>query len=452
MRPEDGPERATIVVPAEPQLTGRRRPGARPGRLVPLLIVLLVVGQRLGVEIGESELSLAVPVTYAVAAVLLWRGQLRVNRLRAELYLLGVIGILAATALVGMSGALFSPTSVVLLLAIYLPWVLRVPDAGAERLTHAARTFVRVMVVIAAVGAAQLAAQLLGVWEYEDYLTAVLGENLVLQDFNTHNPLFYASPVYKANAFVMLEPSFLSQYCALAVLIGVILRVPAWQLLVLVAGVGASVSGTGILLLFVGAMLIAVRTPRSIRPSYAAAAGVALILVLLSPVAALLVDRSDETTRPGTSGYQRFVQPYEETIEGLDAERQRYLIGAGAGSSERLLASDRAGQVGQPVVYTIVPKLFFEYGAIAGSLFALFIVLAMIDRVPWRAIPGSLIFMTFVLSGGLLQPHTAYLAWLLTGFWARDEPLPRQWEPRTTQTRGTTSYGPLVPRVGGQDA
>ena len=41
------------------------------------------------------------------------------------------------------------------------------------------------------------------------------------------NPIFYDSPIRKATVYVMLEPSFMSQFCALAVLIGLVLRVPA---------------------------------------------------------------------------------------------------------------------------------------------------------------------------------------------------------------------------------
>jgi hypothetical protein len=70
----------------------------------------------------------------------------------------------------------------------------------------------------------------------------------------------------------------------------------------------------------------------------------------------------------------------------------------------------------------VIPKLAFEYGILAGGLFALFLLLALIDRTPWRVVPGSLVVMVFLLSGALLQPQTAYLAWLLSGIGASDGP------------------------------
>lgn len=409
--------------PADAAATGGPA-GLRPERLITGLLVFLVLGQRFGVTIGESSVSLTIPAVFLVLGVLLWRGRARVDRFRAELFTVAVVGVMTVTAVAGMTGGLPTPTSLMLLLGIHLPWIFRASIVGPDQVRRLGRTFVNLMVGVATVGVLQLGAQLAGLWRWEDLLASVVGEGLLVQDFNDSNALFYDSPVFKSTAFVMLEPSFLAQYCALAVLIGVVLRVRAWQLVVLVAGLASSVSGTGILLLVVGGLLVLFRSPRAFRPSYAVAAGAALALVLLSPVAGLLLDRTDEATQPGTSGYQRFVAPYEETLEGLQDDPERYLLGAGAGGAERLLDSTRAGQLGQAVVYTTVPKLVFEYGLPAGGLFVLFIVVSMVDRVPWRVVPGALLFMTFVLSGALLQAHTAYLAWLLTAFWAGDDPVP----------------------------
>lgn len=404
--------------------TGGRPAVLTPDRLVTGLLVYLMLGQRFGIMVGEASVSFTIPAVYLVLTVLVWRGRARIDRFRAELFTLAVIGVATTTAVAGITGALPTTTSLMLLLAIHLPWIFRASVLGPAQVRRLGRTFVRLMVGVAAVGVLQLGAQLAGVWQWDDLLASLVGEGLLVQNFNDSNPLFYDSPVYKSTAFVMLEPSFLSQYCAVAIIIGVVLRVRAWQLIVLIAGLASAVSGTGIVLLLVGALLVLIRSPRTLRPSYFVAGGIAVVLVLLSPVAGLLLERTGETTQPGTSGYQRFVAPYEETLEGLQEDPGRYLLGAGAGGAERLLDSTRAGQLGQAVTYTTVPKLVFEYGVLAGGLFVMFIVVSMVDRVPWRVVPGTLLFMTFVLSGALLQAHTAYLAWLLTAFWAGDDPVP----------------------------
>jgi hypothetical protein len=89
---------------------------------------------------------------------------------------------------------------------------------------------------------------------------------------------------------------------------------------------------------------------------------------------------------------------------------------------ERLLASERAQHLGPAVVYNIIAKLTFEYGLLAGGVFILFIVIAMLDRGAWRIVPGSLVIMIFFLSGSLLQAHTVFVAWMLTSMWTGQRP------------------------------
>jgi hypothetical protein len=387
-------------------------------------LVLLVLLQRLGIPMGEAHVSLALPIGWGVVGLLILRGRVRLDRLRAELLLAGTISVLAVTAATGVLGRLLSMPSLMLLLLIYLPWVVVARTGGAASVQRIGRVFVDLMVVLAVVGVLQLTTQLAGVWQYEDLIGEWVPPDLLVTDYNTSIPLVYASPTYKANAFVLLEPSFLSQYCALGAITAVMIGARAWKVLLLVAGLASAVSGTGIILLSVGALLVLLRAPRRIRPVYPVSLGISVALLWFSPVAPLLLDRADETTQPGTSGYMRFVQPYTEVLTGLASETSRYVVGAGAGTAERLLASDKGGIAGEAVVYTVVPKLVFEYGLLAGGLFVVFIVFTLLQRAPWRVVPAALVVFTFVLSGGLLQPATAYLAWFLSGFWSRDPAVP----------------------------
>jgi hypothetical protein len=125
---------------------------------------------------------------------------------------------------------------------------------------------------------------------------------------------------------------------------------------------------------------------------------------------------------PGTSADARFVAPYLAAWDGLNDQAVRFLIGAGPGAVDRVIPGDRITANGTDVLYGVIPKLAFEYGILAGGLFLLFLVMALIDRAPWRVVPGALVIMLFVLSGALLQPQTAYLAWLLSGIGASDGP------------------------------
>lgn len=444
----------TTIVQAPPR---REVPLAAPDRLtvrtISVTLVALVLTQRLGIPFADAHVPLALPIALLGVGTLVVGRRVRIDRLRGELWLVATIAVLGVTAITGLTGTRLSVPSLILLLLIYLPWMLVARSGGRAGAEQIGRVFVYTMVPLALIGVAQLATQLTDMWSYEDWLAGWVSPDLLIGDYNTHIPLVYDSPDFKANAFVMLEPSFLSQFCALAVIVGLMVRVRAWMLLVLVAGVASAVSGTGIILLIAGAVLVLFRAPGRIRPLYLLAIGGGLALLWYSPVAPLLLERAGETSQRGTSGYQRFVQPYTEVLQGLAEEPSHYLVGAGAGSAERLLASDKGGVAGEAVVYTVVPKLAFEYGLIAGGLFLLLIVFSLLHRAPWRVVPGALVVMTFVLTGGLHQPATAFLAFFLSGFWTAgscgpsetDPPEPGTAEEIRTRTAGGTSPPPAEP-------
>jgi hypothetical protein len=395
---------------------------------VSVLVVALVLTQRVGVPVGGKVISLAIPLAYAFVVISLTRRLLVVSRLRAALFVLAISGCLLTTAAVSSRGLSdqISIVSLSLLVTLYVPYVFRVRGRdGAALVARAGRTFVWTMLALSAVGVVQLTAELTGLWNWQDYLAMVVPSEYRIPNYNFSNFLVYDSGMYKATAFVMLEPSFLSQFCALAMLIGMMLRIRAWQLVLLAGGLASAVSGTGIVLLVAGSVLMLVRAPRRLRPGYVLAAAVVLPLVLLSPVATLLLDRQGEVTEGGTSGNGRFVAPYQEAWEGLAADQTRPLIGAGPGSVDRLIPGSRVGLNGSDVVYSVIPKLAFEYGFIVGGLFAVFLLVTLLHRAPWRVVPGALVVMVFVLSGALLQPQTAVLAWLLSGLGATDRPSAR---------------------------
>ena len=400
-------------APSGPVREERRRP-APPVRVVCVLVVVVVVGQRFALPAGPQALPLSLVVGYAGCAALLWWRAVRFDRLRLELFALAGTACAAATYLgLWWDDDSLSLPSLVLLLLIYALWCLRLTDTGPGVQRAVLGTFVRTMLVLSALGVLQMTAQYAGVWQYQDYLGAVVPPDLLLQAYNTDAPTSYLSPIYRGNAFVFLEPSFLSQYCALAVLVALLLRAPAWQLGLLTAGLASAVSGTGFLLLSAGLVAVVLRDRSALRPSYLVTGVLALAALLASPVASGLLDRASEFGESGSSASLRLVQPYTETARGLQEGPSRPYVGAGPGSAERLLSTDRDGGLGRAVTYTTAPKLVFEYGLVAGGLFMLFLLVCLFGGRSVPAVPFALFLMTWVLSGALLQPHTAVLAWLL---------------------------------------
>jgi hypothetical protein len=387
--------------------------------VVAAMLVVAVYGQRFTLPAGSIPVALPLVGSYVAVFLLRVRGGIRYNRVRTELYVMAAAAVVVASWFSVLQDHGLSLPSLGLLLVIYLPWVFCVATSYSDLWPRIARLFVRLMVAAAVLGIAQMLTQLLGLWTYEDYLKTFVPPAFLAQDYNTSFPMAYNSPVYKANAFVFLEPSFLCQYLALALVVGIIIRARAWQLLVLALGMASTLSGTGILLLVVGVVLVVVRAPRLIQPAYVLVGLLGLVIIFQTPAAGFLLSRSDEASQSGSSGSLRFVQPYTEVFDGLQENPARYLVGAGPGQSDRLLESDAGGRAGEAVVYTIAPKLAFEYGLVAATVFMAFMLVSILRGPPMPVIPGAVIFMLFFLSGSLLQPHTVATAWLLTSIWGQ---------------------------------
>lgn len=384
-------------------------------RLVKITLLVCIVGQRFALPVGSAPITVPLIATYVFVFLARMRGGVRYNRVRSELFIASAGLLILATFLSGFIGNSISLNSLLFVLIIYIPWVFCISVQFRDLYVPLARFYTRIMLVAAVIGVFQLGSQYAGVWVYEDYILNVVPENFLVQNFNTSYELAWNDPTTKANAFVFLEPSFLCQYLAVALVIALLIRAPAWQPAVLGLGMASTLSGTGIILLVVSVALMVIVAPNRIRPAYVLAGAVGLAIVFATPAATILLDRKDETSQEGSSGYIRFVQPYTEVLAGLAKHVSRLFVGAGPGSSDRLLTSFRSG--GDAVVYTIVPKLAFEYGLVAMVVFVAFLMVSVYRGPPLPVLPTGMLVMIFFLSGSLLQPHTVALAWILTSLW-----------------------------------
>ncbi|MCE0535909.1 hypothetical protein LWF15_10330 [Kineosporia rhizophila] len=385
-------------------------------RLLKITLLVCVVFQRFALPLGGFPISVPLVAMYVFLVLARLRGGIRYNRVRSELFIASAALVMLATFGAGFTAnSSVSVNSVLLLLIIYLPWVFCVSLQFRDLFVPLARFYTHIMLVAATIGIFQLSSQYAGVWVYQDFIKNVVPENFLLQDYNVSYQLAWNDPTTKANAFVFLEPSFLCQFLAVALVLALLIRAPAWQPALLGMGMASTLSGTGIILLCISVALMVVVAPNRIKPNYVLAGVVGLAIVFTTPAADILLDRRNETSQEGSSGYIRFVQPYTEVTAGLSEEASRLFVGAGPGAADRLLTSFRSG--GDAVVYTIAPKLAFEYGLVAMVVFVAFLVVSVYRGPPIPVLPTAMLIMIFFLSGSLLQPHTVALAWFLTSLW-----------------------------------
>jgi hypothetical protein len=391
----------------------------RPLTLIKAMVTATVVLQRLAVPLGAEQVSFVLVAEAALLGVLLVRGLLAIERNRTLLYLVAVATCLATAAVAADSGGESSLLSVLLLLTIYAPFCLTLIPSLRSLYRPVLRYFTALMAIVAVVAVVQTLLQVAG-WTYQDPFTSVPSEFLV-KDYNTSYPVQYGSAIVKSNAFIFLEPSFLSQFLALAFVIELTLEARLWRLVLFVGAILTTVSGTGVVLLAFGVVFALFKSSdtRVIRllVPFILAIGIALA----TPVGALFTTRvSEEQAVERSSFNARFVDPYQRVYDGLDQSVESLAVGHGPGNAERD-ADDVFVRTGIAVAYPVVPKLIFEYGLFAGIVFAVFIAFAFLNRAPSPVIASSALLMHFLLSGSLLQAHTVYLCYILTSLFAVTE-------------------------------
>ncbi len=395
---------------------GGSRVGDTERVLLRVVIAAVVVLQRFALPFGDGQVPLVLPVVLVAVVWAVGRGVLEEDRLRLQLYLAAMLACGTAATIASWRGLAWSPLSLIYLFVTYLPFSFRLRRASPELHREAVSFFVKLMTAAAVLGIVQMGAQLLG-WAYHDPFEAI-PSSFVLQGYNTSYSVVYGSPIFKANGFLFLEPSFYSQFLALALIGHLYLRRRPVAAGLFLAALLASVSGTGVVLAASGSVLLGLtRHGRQIWPLLSI--GVMAVIVALSPIGTLFTSRIAEFSTGKSSADGRFVAPYRLASATLFTSPATLLTGNGPGSAERL-AREVEERTGLTPVFPVVPKLAVEYGEPAAAGFLLFVLVAVLRRVPSVPLSLAVLVMYLTLSGSLLQPATVFLMLVFTTLFASD--------------------------------
>ena len=399
------------------------------------IVTAIVALQRIAIPVGASQISIVLPIVLLAFGALLVTRALVEDRYRASAFLIAYTLCLAAALGSSLAGAEGSLLSVLLLGILYAPfaYVLR-PDL--RRLyPRVVDFFCRLMLVGAALSIGMWVAQMLG-WRYGDLLE-FLPPRWLLEDYNTAYPVRYGSEIFKSNGIIFLEPSFCSQFLALAVIAQLEQGGKRWRLPFYVAGILTTVAGTGLLLLAFGLIMLSIRR----GPVWASGMFVLTLVVAgvvaVTPVGALLSSRADETQEQGSSFNLRFTDPYRHAYDALGETDSAPFVGRGPGFVNRE-TDDYFERTELTLAFPTPTKLFAEYGLIAGVAFLAFIFLVFLTKVPSLTIASATLFLHLTLSGSLLQPFTVYLGLALASVFAVPSAVPA--------LRKVTTVAPLVPK------
>lgn len=200
--------------------------------------------------------------------------------------------------------------SILLIFTIQFTLVFR--RNSLEKYTYYHVNFFRdLMFILSFIGIAQFVLQFLIGKQLAFFIDFYVPEGLLLEKYNNLIPLYYGSDVLKSNGVFFAEPSFFGQYVALGAIIELVTRKNLFRLVVFATAMLCSYSGTGIVTLglFGGYLLI---RSGNILYMIASISGVVILTIFGNALEiGAITGRIDEITRPGSSGYARFISPFD---------------------------------------------------------------------------------------------------------------------------------------------
>ncbi len=254
-------------------------------------------------------------------------GGMRIEPRRLTLYfmLVGSLGLIQI-----LQPDSFSPLSLLLLVAVHLPYVATVPHSDdGDRII---KFFLGIATILALLGIAQYGLQFFVNPRFLFPVENFIPDTFIVQHFNHQAAMEYGSHEYRANGVFMLEPSFFSQLLAVAIIAELCTLGRLTRLAVFGLALIASYSGTGIMVLAISLPLCLVAQRRW-----------GLLLVGLLGVVAVvsvheyfhtgrLLARLAEFSSTHSSGYSRFVGGFYLFDQFLWHDPWRALFGYGAGA------------------------------------------------------------------------------------------------------------------------
>jgi hypothetical protein len=369
-----------------------------------LILFSLTFGQRIGFTFGQSQMPLCLPCGVIALGLLLFDRDTRIVQNRLILYILAMAVAIFST----FNKISFSLASLVYLISLYAIFVVWVP-VPLDRYVGYLRIFQNLMLVFAAIGLWQLFNELRG--GPVTSLFSSFPQQYLMSGYNTRPVLEYGSDFHKSTGDFFLEPSYLSQFCGIALILEYLYfrrewRSRWWRYLLYAGAIYSSFAGTGMVFLIVFAVSEAIRTQRFYLIILLAVAGGLLLGLDVLPHTEGIVGRITEYQDESSSAYARFIAPWI-VLGYLADDFGKFMLGVGPGNWESY--ADVAAQTTFPVI----TKLVTEYGFITAVLFLAFATYCFFDGSRSPQFSVALLILYLFLTAALLQPHIVLLIYVL---------------------------------------
>jgi hypothetical protein len=370
-------------------------------RFTAIIFIMALVLQRFGLMIGSSYLSIIGPIGLMLAALGLMQRGLVISRGRMMIF----IGLLAWIMIGGAMRAAFPQSfgtppswmSLVQFIALSSFGLLTFAEPVDERKFFAVVNMI--FLALALAGIAQFVLQFAGVKLFS-FKGLVPASMLLENAYNVVIPIG-AGGYLKSNGLFLVEPSVFSQFMALAVIIEMLMFRRLLYISSFVVGLLFSLSGTGWIMIMSFVLTAAFSLGlRGLALSFVTTAvgflAIAALAVLFPSGFDFFLSRTHEIYEIGSSGYDRFVTPWQLANYVLSRAPWTALYGLGAGVSEHLAMQPNWSYNLNPPV-----KIALEFGIPGFLLYLLFLLTARRTSTQKALLVPVLVLL--LLDGGYSQ-------------------------------------------------
>lgn len=383
-------ERLTLgTLPTTPAATGAGSAALRGWVLLLPLIAATFLSKFAVPPLGARGIGITLGVILGAWLLGCMTNLFRIAPLRLALFSV-IAGLMGAQLL--LMGDAFSKSSLLLFVTLHIPFLfyLRAAPQDIERAANAFAVFAAIF----ALGAmAQFFLQFAIPVKLLFPIETFLPEDFRIHLYNNQAAMGYGSHVYRANGVFMMEPSFLSQFLAIAIVLELSRRNRWWMQAIYGVGLLVSYSGTGIMILALCVPLLVIAKRRWDF--------LVLLLFLVALVAAFgeqlfldkLLSRINEFHSTGSSGFARFVGGFYMFDQFMWGHPLRTLFGYGAGSFK-----DYMTVAHYPVAEMPLFKMVFEFGVVGAALYFSFLFYCLFAS-PAPKLVALAVAMTFFLNG-----------------------------------------------------
>jgi hypothetical protein len=286
----------------------------------------------------------------------------------------------------------FSETSLLMLAAVHLPYVV-VVSGGHERTKQVLSFFRGIATLLAVLAIAQYFLQSVVnpalLFPIDNFVPSAF----LVQGFNAQSFIHYGSDLYRATGVFMLEPSFLTQYLAVAIVAEAVDSRRIFRMALYGIGIVTAHAGTGLLILMV-CLPIAVLVYRRWDLLLLGCVGLAALIGAADVLnLEMITSRVNEFSDPKSSGFARFVGGFYLFDQMLWPEPSRALFGYGAGAF-----MEHTHLFQREVADMPLTKMVFEFGLVGAAVYFTFLLSCLFSS-PLPRLIALAIALTFFLNG-----------------------------------------------------